>query len=61
MKDIFIICGPGSSVGIATDYRLDGPGSNHVTLVSLDRRICLMPLKSNRLNMYEIILNIIEM
>jgi len=21
-------CGPGSSVGIATDYRLDGPGSN---------------------------------
>ena len=23
-----IICGPGSSVGIATDYGLDGPGSN---------------------------------
>ena len=22
-------CGPGSSVSIATDYRLDGPGSNH--------------------------------
>jgi len=22
--------GPGSSVGIATDYRLDGPGSNPV-------------------------------
>jgi len=22
-------CGPGSSVGIATDYGLDGPGSNH--------------------------------
>ena len=22
------ICGSGSSVGIATDYRLDGPGSN---------------------------------
>jgi hypothetical protein len=21
-------CGPGSSVGIATDYELDGPGSN---------------------------------
>ena len=21
-------CGPGSSVGIATDYRLNGPGSN---------------------------------
>ena len=21
-------CGPGSSVGIVTDYRLDGPGSN---------------------------------
>ena len=31
--DIFTIallhvCGPGSSVGIATDYELDGPGSN---------------------------------
>jgi len=25
---IFIACGPGSSVGIATDHRLDGPGSN---------------------------------
>ena len=25
---IYIICGPGSSVGIATDYGLDGPGSN---------------------------------
>ena len=23
-----IMCGPGSSVGIATDYGLDGPGSN---------------------------------
>jgi hypothetical protein len=23
-------CGPGSSVGIATDYGLDGPGSNPV-------------------------------
>ena len=23
-----ILCGPGSSVGIATDYWLDGPGSN---------------------------------
>ena len=23
-----IICGPGSSVSIATDYGLDGPGSN---------------------------------
>jgi len=22
------VCGPGSSVDIATDYRLDGPGSN---------------------------------
>jgi len=22
------MCGPGSSVGIATDYGLDGPGSN---------------------------------
>ena len=22
------VCAPGSSVGIATDYRLDGPGSN---------------------------------
>jgi len=25
---LMIICGPGSSVGIATDYELDGPGSN---------------------------------
>jgi len=25
---ICIFCGPGSSVGIATDYGLDGPGSN---------------------------------
>jgi len=24
----FLTCGPGSSVGIATDYGLDGPGSN---------------------------------
>ena len=23
-----MICGPGSSVGLATDYGLDGPGSN---------------------------------
>ena len=22
------LCGPGSSVGIANDYRMDGPGSN---------------------------------
>ena len=22
------MCGPGSSVGVATDYGLDGPGSN---------------------------------
>jgi len=22
------LCGPGSSVGIMTDYRLEGPGSN---------------------------------
>ena len=25
---LFLSCGPGSSVGIATDYGLDGPGSN---------------------------------
>ena len=25
-----VICGPGSSVGIATDYELDGPGTNPV-------------------------------
>ena len=24
----YLGCGPGSSVGIATDYGLDGPGSN---------------------------------
>jgi hypothetical protein len=23
-----VLCGPGSSVGIATDFGLDGPGSN---------------------------------
>ena len=33
LSNIFVrckiaICGPGSSVGIATDYGLDGPGSN---------------------------------
>ena len=27
---MYIYCGSGSSVGIATDYRLDGPGSNPV-------------------------------
>jgi hypothetical protein len=26
MLCILIICGPGSSVGVATDYGLDGPG-----------------------------------
>ena len=25
---LVLLCGPGSSVGIATDYRLDDPGSN---------------------------------
>jgi len=25
---IYIYCGPDSSVGIATDYRLEGPASN---------------------------------
>ena len=28
LQFICIYCGPGSSVGIATDYGLDGPGSN---------------------------------
>jgi len=28
MQVILDICGPGSSVGIATDYGLDGMGSN---------------------------------
>ena len=28
MHNIIIICGPGSSVGIATYYGLDGSGSN---------------------------------
>ena len=27
-KQYYIFCGPGSSVGIVTDYGLDGPGSN---------------------------------
>jgi len=26
--DYITLCGPGSSVGTATDYELDGPGSN---------------------------------
>ena len=26
----FFVCGPGSSVGIATEYGLDGPESNPV-------------------------------
>ena len=25
---LFVLCGPGNSIGIATDYGLDGPGSN---------------------------------
>ena len=25
---LYLLCGPGSSVAIATDYGLDGPGSN---------------------------------
>jgi len=25
---VLSVCGPGSSVGIVTDYGLDGPGSN---------------------------------
>jgi len=28
IKLLLYNCGPGSSVGIATDYGLDGPGSN---------------------------------
>ena len=28
MRSIYKTCKPGSSVGIATDYRLDGPESN---------------------------------
>ena len=28
IMSLFHACGPGSSVGIATDYGLDGPGSN---------------------------------
>ena len=28
LAKILTWCGPGSSVGIATDYGLDGPGSN---------------------------------
>ena len=27
-KPLNVVCGPGSSVGIGTDYGLDGPGSN---------------------------------
>ena len=28
LSAVSLLCGPVSSVGIATDYRLDGPGSN---------------------------------
>ena len=28
IQNLIVYCGPGSSVGIATDYGLDGPGSN---------------------------------
>ena len=28
LSEVSLLCGPGSSVGIATDYGLDGPGSN---------------------------------
>ena len=28
IRYLTMLCGPGSSVGIATDYGLDGPGSN---------------------------------
>jgi len=28
MEKYIFLCGPGSSVGIATNYGLDGPGSN---------------------------------
>ena len=27
-KSLNVVCGPGSSVGIGTDYGLEGPGSN---------------------------------
>ena len=33
---VFYICGPGSSVGIVTDYGLEGPGSNDCLLCSMD-------------------------
>jgi len=35
-----ITCGPGSSVGLVTDYRLDGPGSNPIR----DEIFCLSKL-----------------
>jgi len=34
-------CGPGSSVGIATDYGLDGPGSNQSASSSEAVRLCI--------------------
>ena len=37
--NIIIISGPGSSVGIATDYGLDGPGSNCMYAVYLNKSI----------------------
>jgi len=33
-------CGPGSSVCIATDYRLDGPGSNPFIFYPLHHLLC---------------------
>jgi len=29
-SSMFVVCGPGSSIGVATDNGLDGPGSNTV-------------------------------
>jgi len=34
--------GPGSSVGIATDYGLEGPGSNPSLLAVIEREGCAM-------------------
>ena len=36
---VIVFCGPGSSVGIVTDYGLDGPGSNRGHVSSLPNRL----------------------
>jgi len=55
---VWCVCDPGSSVGIATDYRLNGPGSNpngdeifrpsRPVLGTTQRPVKLVPVLSRR-------------